>query len=474
MTKRVFICADHGLAVIYFLQSDVVPALLAAGVEVVVLTDDDLIEQVQARFGQPGLTIEGLCLAELRCYEATISPTMQWWLHFLRRAGASQCINLEAVDGFMNQVEDEAHPRRKKLFPIMRAFVELMRHSKLLRQVVMRAQNRYSPEIYADMFEKYQPDLVVAATPGWRLDRYLLREAAARGVTTATVIVGWDNSSSYSLPGARVDWATCWSEIQKSEMVQGSDWRPERVNIGGIPSYDGYIRGTWRLPKDEYFKLHGLDPARKLISYASSFITFSPDTQNVEALARLVSEDKLAEPCQLLIRLHPTHYLDQPQYAREREKIQALAAELPYVHVVEPVSLGGGMGHYSGEDMPEKSSMMAHSDVMVTVYSTMVVEALMHGTPVVSLVIDSPEGWPGKYTLPLSKISGWPTHLRFRESGAGREASSEAKLRIALDHYLTDPAADFEARQAFLKRECTYLDGSAGHRTAEFLLGLLN
>jgi hypothetical protein len=210
-----------------------------------------------------------------------------------------------------------------------------------------------------------------------------------------------------------------------------------------------------------------------LVSYASSFVSFSPDTQNVEALARLVSEDRLAAPSQLLIRLHPTHYLDQPHYARERKRIQAMAVELPYVHVVEPVSLGGGMGHYSGEDMPEKSSMMAHSDVMVTVYSTMVVEASMHGTPVVSLVIDSPEGWPGKYTLPLSQISGWPTHLRFRESGAGREATNEAELQQALNHYLTEPEADKDARQAFLGRECTYLGGSAGKRTAEFLLNLL-
>ena len=66
MTKRIFISADHGLAVIYFLQSDVVPTLLAAGIEVIVLTDDALIEQVHARFGQPGMMVEGLRLAELR------------------------------------------------------------------------------------------------------------------------------------------------------------------------------------------------------------------------------------------------------------------------------------------------------------------------------------------------------------------------------------------------------------------------
>ena len=34
MTKRIFISADHGMAIVYFLQSDVVSTLLDAGVEV--------------------------------------------------------------------------------------------------------------------------------------------------------------------------------------------------------------------------------------------------------------------------------------------------------------------------------------------------------------------------------------------------------------------------------------------------------
>jgi len=50
-----------------------------------------------------------------------------------------------------------------------------------------------------------------------------------------SVIVGWDNPSSYAIPGAPVDWASCWSQVQKDELVYGSDWSPERVNIGGIP-----------------------------------------------------------------------------------------------------------------------------------------------------------------------------------------------------------------------------------------------
>ena len=63
---RVFISADHGLAVVYFLQTDVVPTLLEAGIEVVLLTDDGLKDRIIERFGRPGLTVEGLRLQSAR------------------------------------------------------------------------------------------------------------------------------------------------------------------------------------------------------------------------------------------------------------------------------------------------------------------------------------------------------------------------------------------------------------------------
>jgi len=473
-TKRIFISADHGLAIIYFLQSDIIPVLLDAGFEIVLLTDDALQQKIGERFGQTGLSFDGLRLNKAKSYFQRENNTVQWWLDFLRRAGASNRINLEAVNGFVNLVEDEAGSRRKRLFPVMRAVLWTLRRSRLARRMVTNSQNHYAPELYSDLFDQYSPDLVITSTPGWRWDRYLLRESAKRGVPTASVIVGWDNTSSYSLPGASVDWITCWSAIQRDELVKGSDWHPSRVNIGGIPSYDGYFRKQWLLPRVEYFQIHDLDPDRKLISYASSFITFSPDIQNIQALATLVANDSLSEPCQLLIRLHPNHFMDEPRFVQAREQVQGLARDLPNVHVVEPVPLGGHMGHYSGEDMPEKSSMMAHSDVFTTVYSTMVVEACTHDTPVVSICIDSPTGWPGRYTLPLSKIGDWPTHMRFRQSGAGRVALNIHELMMALNEYLSHPGMDQDARQQFIQRECTFTDGSAGRRTAEFIISLLH
>jgi hypothetical protein len=473
--KRIWISADHGLALVYFLQGDVIKTFLNAGVEVVLLTDDGIQEQINSRFGCPGLQIEGLRMQQARAYYEQVARERQWWVYFFRRAGASNRINTVALESYISQAIMESSARRRLLLPLGKLGIAILRRSKAARQRVVAMQQRFSPDLYQDLFTRLLPDMVVASTPGWRLDCFLLREAARRGITTAAVIVGWDNPSSYSLPGAPVDWITCWSEIQKQELVLGSDWDPDHVNIGGIPSYDGYFRREWQMPRSEYFALHHLDPARKLISYACSFVTFSPNLRNVETLARLVSMDALAQPAQLLIRLHPNHFSSDPLYRQEADRLRQLTHEMPFVHLVEPVPLGGNLGYYSGEDMPEKTSMMAHSDVFTTVYSTMVVEAATHDKPVVSVCLDTPGGWnvPGKFSLPLSAIGNWPTHQRFRLSGAGRVATDEAGLKDALSCYLQNPRADQEKRRAFIERECTYTDGTAGRRTGEYLLSRL-
>jgi hypothetical protein len=475
-TKRVFISADHGLAIVYFLQSDVVPTLLEAGIEVVLLTDDALIDQIENRFGGPGLIVEGLRIKQLNAYANQTAVETQWWLNFLRRVGGSKRINTEAMDSYIYQVEAESGRKRRLVLPFARGAVGVLRNSRAARCKLVDMQSRYNPGIYTDLFEEYKPDLVVTSTPGWRMDRYLLREAAAKGVTTAAVVVGWDNPSSYSIPGAPMDWITCWSDVQKDELILGSDWPPERVNIGGIPSYDGYFRKEWLIPQDEYFQLHGLDPQRKLLAYAASFVSFAPNYRNIEALARLVSSDGLAEPSQLLVRLHPNHFSDNPLYAGEREQIQVLVDQLPHVHLVEPVPLGGSLGYYSGEDMPEKTSMMAYADVFLTVYSTMVVEAAIHERPIVSVCLDTPGGWnrSRKFSLPLSEIGNWPTHDRFRQAEAGRVALTEEALLKEINFYLENPDADREKQSAFIKKECTYTDGSAGVQTAEYLLSILD
>lgn len=468
------------MAIIYFLQSDIVSTLLSAGVEAVILTDDETKEKIEERFKHPGLTFEGLRLKQANHYAKTVRPRLQWVLHFLRRVGGSRKINTQAMDSHIWEVwAENGWKFRLGIWLPSALMILLLRNSPWFRKVLVKVQGRFTPGagIYSDLFDKYQPDLVIASTPGWRMDRYLLRESAKRGIPNMTAIVGWDNSSSYNIRGADVQWATCWSELQKEELVNGSDWDPAHVHVGGIPSYDGYFRHQWLMPREEYYKLHGLDPSRKLISYASSFVHFAPNFPNIEALAKLVSSEALSEPSQLLIRLHPSHFQDKPKiFSEERKRIFELEKKYAHVHVVQPVAMGGSLGYYGGEDMDEKSSMMAYSDILVTVYSTMLVETAIHDTPMIAAVLDTPGGWnkKGKFSLALQKIGDWPTHQRFRAAMAGRVADNEAELKEILNLYLKNPMLDSEKRRAFVKNEVTYTDASSGKRTAEFILQVLN
>ncbi len=93
MSKRVFVVADHGLALIYFLQSGVVSTLLGAGVEVVFFTDDDSLPAIEARFRRPGLTFEGIRTKECERYFQNTSPFIQRCLQMLRWVGGSKRMN---------------------------------------------------------------------------------------------------------------------------------------------------------------------------------------------------------------------------------------------------------------------------------------------------------------------------------------------------------------------------------------------
>jgi hypothetical protein len=111
MSKKVFISADHGMAIIYFLQSNLVPSLLEAGVDVVVLTDDDTKDKIAAKFsalgGEPKgrLTFKGLRLKQANKYANTVQPRWQWLLSsYLRRVGGSWRINTEAMDSHIQEV----------------------------------------------------------------------------------------------------------------------------------------------------------------------------------------------------------------------------------------------------------------------------------------------------------------------------------------------------------------------------------
>jgi CDP-glycerol glycerophosphotransferase (TagB/SpsB family) len=217
-----------------------------------------------------------------------------------------------------------------------------------------------------------------------------------------------------------------------------------------------------------------LDPDKKLVAFAATGLNFSPNSHMIQALAELVGNQQLGQPCQLLIRLHPNHFKNVPRYKREAEAIYELARHYPHIRIVEPREMPGDLERYAGEDYPEKASMMAHCDVLVTLYSTMVVEVAIQDKPVVNACLPTDEGYGEDFWVPILEVPTFPTSKRVNASGAGRLVRSKDELQQALSAYLLDPTLDSGQRHQFLLQELTYLNGEATDQTAKFLLGLVN
>ena len=474
--NTIFLVLDTGLARSYFLDTDLADTLVKNGLRLVILVPEVELPLLAKTYPRENVIFESMRDKQAAHYRDTYQRGWQFILEHVRRASASPRIPLTYVDTHRRRKESTASPSEKTKYALARPLIYLLRGSRLARRFFhWLIEKAFTPNIYTDLFDQYQPALVVSNTAGWRLDQYLLREAHKRGLRTLTVIVGWDNPSSQGLPGASVDDVIVWSEIHKWEMAAGVDWPEKNIYIGGMPLYDGYISKRWQMSREEYCKLHNLDPERRLIAFAATALSISPNFHLIEMLARMVSEEQFDVPAQLLIRLHPNHFKPMNHYKQEAETIRHVMQQYQHVHIVEPKQGAGGMDRYSGEDFPEKASMLAHCDLLVTIYSTMVVEAALHDKPFVSACIDIPGGWGGNFfSVPLHEVPTWPTAARVNKLHAGRLALTEAELRQAINDYLRNPRLESAERRSLIERELTYIHGEATQKTAEIILSLAN
>ena len=477
----VFLATPQGTGIRYFFQTDIVPWLLREGVSVVGIVPNPEEVGPQLEDHLPGLVVERLCveadsddpwnrLSRLKGVSDSI-------VHYLRWAGVSRRAN-RAVFRSVQRHRERILRRGKMryLVPALRAAGGVMQRSRTARQLYRRyVESRPVPDHHQQLFARYEPDLVVTSSPGWwRGDEIMIREARRQGVPTVAILIGWDHTSSQGLPPVHPDRVRAWSGVQRDELIEGYDLDPDSIDVGGVAHFDFYQRDGFALPREEYFARRGLDPHRRLISFGCSFVGISSNVGMVRALAEAASADRFDFPVELLVRLHPTHFKTPGwQYVETSEEVTAyeqMARELAHVHLEYPDLNSEKLRTATTiDDAVNLASLLRHSDVFVTLFSTMVLEAAVNDTPTVSVAMDPPGEWQRERYLSITQALDWPTHQRIIQSGASAVATTPEAMVKAVNAYLHDPSLDSEARRRFALQEATYLDGHSGERIAAYI-----
>lgn len=472
--RTVLLVVEQGFAARFFLRTDVLTTLRAGGARVVVLVPNPDEGYLRAEMAEHDVEVEPLRAS--REWVARSRP--RWLVHNLRTFTLAQARRspafLDYYQGFREQVAADNHPAvawaiHLTLRPVWRL--------RLLRRALLALEARFfTPPLHADVFERHRPDLVVAPSPGWFTpDALVLREAAARGVRTAAVVLAWDNPTNKGYRGADPDHTIVWSPRMGEQLARHHDYPRDRLSVGGVPHFDPYLREDGLPSRAKLFADLGLDPDRRLVFFAARSPASYPHSGAVAAaLARAVSEDRLGGPAQLVVRLHPASF--RPGYAVPLEQYRELEATHPHVHVNVPEVVSQRLrSDMAPSEAARLGGLIRHCDVLVNAFSTTSLEAMLVDRPVVMVAPeahlvggeDVPPAAPAEYERHFAEYE----HTReLVDSGAVRVANSMPELVALVRRYLEDPGLDREQRQAAAGRECGPLDGRSGRRVGVALL----
>ena len=239
---------------------------------------------------------------------------------------------------------------------------------------------------YIDILKEMRPD-VVFCTHQRSLDASVVIEAAQKlNIPTAVAIYSWDN-----LPKARLlvrsRFYVLWSDYMQEEL---RDYYPE-INlryclVTGTPQFEFYFDKTLHQTKEEFFKNHNLNPAKKVLCFSGNDLTFPCDDLYLQDIAEELLKMPDEERPQILLRRCPVD--NSGRFNKVVEKYPDL------IKVSEPLwkssDEGWDFNLPTYEDVKLLVNVILHSDAVINIGSTMAHDFAVMGKPAIYINYDQP------------------------------------------------------------------------------------
>lgn len=468
MTDRrptVILAAEQGFAARYLFRTDILPTLVDSGLRVVILSPHARESYFAEEFRTMGVDVAEYRVADGLAYLS--KSRLQRRLRLWRDMTAKRTADLGTFDARQRRYESKAMGRFAVLRGRLAAWpVPLLRRSRRLRDLLIRFESwLFTPDLHDEVFRRYRPNLVVVSSLGNMrgIDALLMREARKHGAAVASVVLSWDNTSTRGIGGALPDHVVAWTPTMATELVTYYDFVPDQVFVGGVAHWDHYHR-PGGLNRDQLFSRYGLDPRRRLVVFATASPSGWADlnVDVVRGLAQTVESGRFSEPLQVLVRLHPI-YQSEHRAKLAREALEALleaASASRHIHVALPrVAAQSVTFDLASDDAEHLKAILRHADVVVTSYSTIMLEACLLDRPVINVAFDT---YSTRMGQPYTAVAHYPHLKRILQARGTRNVTSVEALITAIDDYLVEPSRDAVARAAIVRNECGPNQGAAG------------
>ena len=353
--------------------------------------------------------------------------------------------------------------------------IRWIRTKRLLARVfapsILRKPSRYdvvdrtiSHPRTEELFDRYHPVLLVGSSPGLIFSEVpLLRTAVRRGVRTIVVDPSWDNFTNKLIPVRRADRIVVWNDIMKQQAIELHGYEAAQVRVSGPPHWDRYFRPGPVVSREAFFARIGADPSRRLVTLMTTGKTlYDHYPRVVRVLMSAIDSGRFGQ-AQLLVRLHPRDDLDRYEQFRGTPR---LIVEKPFKKTVKS---GDGLDvDITSENQQHLADTLRHSDVVVTVASTIAIEASIFDTPVVDVSFDGET--PVDFAMSARRYYRFTHYANITRAGAAPVAETPEALLENVARYLDDRSLDRGGRQRVVREQCQFTDGRSSDRIAQFVL----
>ncbi|MCF8031898.1 MAG: CDP-glycerol glycerophosphotransferase family protein [Desulfarculaceae bacterium] len=474
----ILLSAWRNPSVRYLLYSGVLARLLEAGARVVVLLRDQDLKFYRERLEGSGVVCEPVLLDQaLGQLKGTRLGRWLLLAHTTLAARDRGQVNRTIEARAYLHGQGAGHGWRYKLIDGSAMSLARMAGGSLaLRRWLLKLEKRLFPGHYYDpYFAKHHPDLLVTSSVGYSIDPFLMRAAHRHRVPIAAVVHSWDNPTTKGYRAAEPDWVIAWNQVNAQELAAFQDISPQRIFVEGVAHWDYYFDGSLSpRPWEDFCAALGLDPARKLILYGSSAPKNFPRTFDaLEWLASGLAQERFGAPAQMLVRLHPAYFETKQSgrvldaYQTRMEAIERESGGL--VRFAHPSIRGLAAGvDLPKDDLLELAETLGHSDVLLTEYSTLMIEAALLDLPVINVSL-----FNFRDTERPASFFETYAHLRpVLETGACKNAYTFEELNNYLTNYINHPESDAAQREALAELMVPVNRGSAGQAVASRILSL--
>jgi len=334
------------------------------------------------------------------------------------------------------------------------------------RAMIRKAYFIFNNSQFNYILDKYGPDLVFLPSMIHSEDYVLARAARKRKIKTLGMTLSWDNFYSKTLLMVQPDQLMVHTDQIVEQAKRFGDFRGQ-ICATGIPQYDIYFKRQNLMPRGEFFEKIGADSSKKLLLYAFSGKSgLNIEFSVLEILYRAIKDKKIKDDVQVLLRPYPRYDFPKEKFDELKEKYKFLIVQ-PVFHTGE----GKGDWEFNEDAVELLANSLAHSDLVINMYSTFFIEAAIFDKPLVAIGFDGEKNF--EYWNSAVRFFDWEHLAQIGKTNGIARAKNPDQLSEFINRCLSDPQWLGEGRRELVLQQCQFTDGKSGERLAKTILGAL-